>query len=505
MVQLLDTKEAFDAAIKRSKKKLTVVDFTASWCGPCQQIAPIYERMAKEMPDASFFKVDVDENEEAAEECLITAMPTFKLFFGGNCIGEVQGADMKELYSLVMDGLQLAELTGEDKKSDGKAKATQLGKEAKATAKRVKQIAQKEEGQEEQRGEDGGQDEDLELVKTEKRLIALCKERKAAHKAEPKDADLARAYAEAKAEYQAFRDAKAAAGVTKSSRKKQTGVTIGVDAAKDGDEAVETWTCPTCNVTLAVRADGHAKTQHLEGKAHLKRVKRMEKEQAKEAAAGNEADVSAPAGSESAGLFACQLCACTVAASAKLTHESGSKHAAKLKQVSKLIDSRTMQKGDWLCVKHGPSVQHNFASKSKCMMRNCEGTREQGLSYEQAAKLASKAWRAAQGGAGSKGGEEDAAEATEEGDGDGEKTPKRAEGGKVKELNTPGKAGGSSGPAAPVVTAGDLDLEMRCKDCKAEFSFAVSEQAFYAERGYAAPTRCLECRSKKRKRQAGEV
>ena len=93
MVKVLDTKEAFDAAIKKSKKQLTVVDFTATWCGPCQQIAPVFERMAKEMSSVSFFKCDVDENEEEAEECQITAMPTFQLFSGGKCISEAHAAE----------------------------------------------------------------------------------------------------------------------------------------------------------------------------------------------------------------------------------------------------------------------------------------------------------------------------------------------------------------------------------------------------------------------------
>ena len=101
MVKVLDTKEAFDAAIKKSKQQLTVIDFTATWCGPCQQIAPVYERMAKEMPTVSFFKCDVDENEEAAEECEITAMPTFQLYRRGSKLGEVSGANEAALRAAI--------------------------------------------------------------------------------------------------------------------------------------------------------------------------------------------------------------------------------------------------------------------------------------------------------------------------------------------------------------------------------------------------------------------
>ena len=53
-----------------------VVDFTATWRGPCQRIAPVFEKLATEMEDVLFVKVDVDENEETARVCEITVMPT---------------------------------------------------------------------------------------------------------------------------------------------------------------------------------------------------------------------------------------------------------------------------------------------------------------------------------------------------------------------------------------------------------------------------------------------
>ena len=62
VVDIITTKEEFDAALAAAGTKLVVVDFTASWCGPCQQIAPIFKELAHEHKDVRFLKVDVDEN-----------------------------------------------------------------------------------------------------------------------------------------------------------------------------------------------------------------------------------------------------------------------------------------------------------------------------------------------------------------------------------------------------------------------------------------------------------
>ena len=69
-----------------------VVDFGATWCGPCQRIAPVFQKLAEEMPDVVFVKVDVDENEETAGACGIQAMPTFQYYKNGAKVHEFSGA-----------------------------------------------------------------------------------------------------------------------------------------------------------------------------------------------------------------------------------------------------------------------------------------------------------------------------------------------------------------------------------------------------------------------------
>ena len=66
-----------NSKIEEAGDKLVVIDFFATWCGPCKMIAPKIEEMEKSMPNVVFLKVDVDDNEEAAMEFNVTAMPTF--------------------------------------------------------------------------------------------------------------------------------------------------------------------------------------------------------------------------------------------------------------------------------------------------------------------------------------------------------------------------------------------------------------------------------------------
>ena len=77
--------------------KLVVVDFTASWCGPCRFMAPILADMAKKMPHVTFLKVDVDELKSVAEDWAVEAMPTFVFMKEGKIVDRVVGAVKDEL------------------------------------------------------------------------------------------------------------------------------------------------------------------------------------------------------------------------------------------------------------------------------------------------------------------------------------------------------------------------------------------------------------------------
>lgn len=84
------TNEEFQDII--NLKRITVVDFSATWCGPCRMMAPILEDVSdKYKGKYYFYQVDIDSAEELATEFNITAVPTIVIYFEGKEIGRTSG------------------------------------------------------------------------------------------------------------------------------------------------------------------------------------------------------------------------------------------------------------------------------------------------------------------------------------------------------------------------------------------------------------------------------
>ena len=84
------TKENFDELVLKSSKKV-LLDFWATWCGPCRMIAPFVEEIAAENEELIVGKIDVDEERELAIQFGITSIPTLVVMDKGQKKGQMLG------------------------------------------------------------------------------------------------------------------------------------------------------------------------------------------------------------------------------------------------------------------------------------------------------------------------------------------------------------------------------------------------------------------------------
>ena len=88
------TLENFDQEVLRSDKTV-LLDFWATWCGPCRMVAPILEEIAGERPDIKVCNVNVDEQPELASRYRIMSIPTLMVVKNGQVVNQAVGARPK--------------------------------------------------------------------------------------------------------------------------------------------------------------------------------------------------------------------------------------------------------------------------------------------------------------------------------------------------------------------------------------------------------------------------
>jgi len=98
-VHNLLSKADFDAA--KAEAGLIIVDAFATWCGPCKVIAPKLVEYSDVHKDVRFYKVDVDDVPDVAQELGIRAMPTFVLFKDGQEVETIVGANPKAIEAAI--------------------------------------------------------------------------------------------------------------------------------------------------------------------------------------------------------------------------------------------------------------------------------------------------------------------------------------------------------------------------------------------------------------------
>lgn len=88
------TKDNFEEEVLNSEGTV-LVDFWATWCGPCKMLAPILDEVAAERPDVKVCKIDVDEQPELASRYGIMSIPTLMVVKEGSIVSQSTGARPK--------------------------------------------------------------------------------------------------------------------------------------------------------------------------------------------------------------------------------------------------------------------------------------------------------------------------------------------------------------------------------------------------------------------------
>lgn len=101
-IRVPTTQEELDKLFKENHETPIVVKFSATWCKPCEMIAPHFSKLAKQHKNVLCLSVDVDDFSDWTYQCNVTAMPTFMVFYRGNPLhaSTIRGANVDRLNDL---------------------------------------------------------------------------------------------------------------------------------------------------------------------------------------------------------------------------------------------------------------------------------------------------------------------------------------------------------------------------------------------------------------------
>ena len=100
-----------DISILKDKECLILFYFTATWCGPCQRIKPMVQKLSEGLDSSKVevYMVDIDENDSLALDLKVKAVPTFYLFHKKELIDQCSGSDILKVHKLIKDNMNKLE------------------------------------------------------------------------------------------------------------------------------------------------------------------------------------------------------------------------------------------------------------------------------------------------------------------------------------------------------------------------------------------------------------
>ncbi len=96
------SKDNFNTEVLNSDKPV-LIDFWASWCGPCKMQSPIFDSVADDNEDIIFGKINIDEEQELAVKYSVISIPTLILFKGGQPVAKLVGLQSEDEIQEILD------------------------------------------------------------------------------------------------------------------------------------------------------------------------------------------------------------------------------------------------------------------------------------------------------------------------------------------------------------------------------------------------------------------